>query len=109
MSKQAAGGPWALSDNVLDLAPREAMAAWLTDLRKSHPTFLFRGSSTYLPADPLKSPSKTKIQLSHSDALGREVLIQALHTIADANKLSELSVVVVGVTNVSSAINSMLD
>ncbi|KIM20373.1 hypothetical protein M408DRAFT_138654 [Serendipita vermifera MAFF 305830] len=95
--------------NKIELAPREAVASWAAHLRKSHPTFLFKSASTFLPLDSQNSKAKSKNKASDSDALRRDVLLEALQAIASANKQTQLTVAVVGVTNVgkSAFINSM--
>jgi nuclear GTP-binding protein len=77
------------------------MSSWLVHLRQSHPTFLFRSASAYLPVDPHAAPAKSKVKVSNTDALGRDVLLEALHAIAESKKLPELTIAIIGVTNVS--------
>jgi len=45
--------------------------------------------------------------VSHLDALGRDVLLEALHAIADVKKQSELTIAIVGVTNVRTTSRSI--
>ncbi|PVG03543.1 hypothetical protein CPB86DRAFT_779261 [Serendipita vermifera] len=96
--------------NKTDLVPRESVTAWTATLRRQSPTFLFRSSSSNLPAPVSGSQGKSKSKVVDTDSLGRDVLLEALHQVAAAKNASHLSIAVVGVTNVgkSSFINSML-
>ncbi|KAF7776804.1 hypothetical protein Agabi119p4_5197 [Agaricus bisporus var. burnettii] len=104
--------------NKIDTCPRESTSAWLTFLRREHPTFLFRSATAFLPAaalqssNPVQGTGKSKAS-SHrkDDAWGSEaILTQLANWATEKNDGSPLNVAVVGLTNAgkSSFLNSLL-
>ncbi|KAF8960205.1 hypothetical protein BDZ97DRAFT_1834514 [Flammula alnicola] len=88
--------------NKIDTCPREALAQWSTQLRRQHPTLLFRSAASFLPEKPVQVQPQVK------KGKGKAPKIP----VDDAEKKGDqpLTVAVVGVTNVgkSSIINSLL-
>lgn len=93
-----------------DLAPRESVNDWIIQLRKRRPTFIFRATPSLCFKNTPQSGSNTKSQSEDAGCIGREAILEALHTIAQSQKEADLSVAVIGVTNVgkSAFINSLL-
>lgn len=105
---------------IIDLCPREPLAAWASLLRSSHPTLLFRSSSAFISEAPsmldpaLVSKSKGKAKAPADDAWGEEAVLALLKQWAEEKENREgaatepLQVAVIGVTNVSSSLQSEL-
>lgn len=101
---------------IIDMCPREPLAAWASFLRSSHPTLLFRSSSAFISEAPsmldpaLVSKSKGKAKAPADDAWGEEAVLSLLKQWAEEKENREgaatepLQVAVIGVTNVSSCL-----
>ncbi|KAF8966516.1 hypothetical protein BDZ97DRAFT_1808256 [Flammula alnicola] len=103
--------------NKIDTCPREALAQWSTQLRRQHPTLLFRSAASFLPEKPVQVQPQVKKgkgkapKIPLDDAVGADSIIACLAHWAKEKKGDQpLTVAVVGVTNVgkSSIINSLL-
>src|ERR1700722_14904137 len=87
-----------------DSCPREAVAAWLSSLRRSRcPVFPFHSASAFMPAaSESQVTGKGKAKERADDALGVDALLGCLARYAEQKEGGEeaLVVTVVGLTNV---------
>lgn len=95
---------------IKDTCPRESSSAWLSFLRRDHPTFLFRSATAFLPAalessNPIQVTRTPKSSHRKDDALGSEaILTQLAEWAGEKTDGTALNVAVVGLTNVSCAL-----
>lgn len=95
--------------NKIDCCPQQAVAGWLSELRRNYPTFAFRSASAFLPT-PVNEKSKGKDPVN--DSVGAQKILTYLSELAAGKKEEgDFTVAVVGLTNVgkSSFINSLLE
>jgi nuclear GTP-binding protein len=86
-----------------DSCPRETVELWTKHLRGQYPTFLFRSASSSLPEynpDPT-SKQKGKSREPSDDAFGADAVLSYLNDLARVHNGEQLTVAVVGMTNVS--------
>ncbi|KAK0467843.1 P-loop containing nucleoside triphosphate hydrolase protein [Desarmillaria tabescens] len=108
LEKLAQSGRVVFLLNKIDICPREAVAAWASQLRSQQPTVLFRSASAFISDEvQCHKQEKGKGKLSADNAIGVDALLKTLLPWAKGDK--PLVVAVAGFTNAgkSSVINSV--
>ncbi|KAG7445979.1 P-loop containing nucleoside triphosphate hydrolase protein [Guyanagaster necrorhizus] len=111
LEKLAPSGRVVFLLNKIDTCPKEAVAAWVTQLRFQQATILFRSASAFIPDEvQCHKQEKGKGKLSADNAIGVDALLKTLLPWAKSKSDDEpLVVAVAGFTNTgkSSVINSV--
>lgn len=100
-----------LLTGLLDTCPRETVQSWAANLRRNHPTYLFRSASAFLPKLEVQgNASANKVgepAPSTSDAVGLDSLLKELASEASKKSDGPLHVALIGVANVRFSLPSL--